>query len=430
MSTECRRSRILASMADALALVARRPGFRHLWLGNLVSQLGDWIGWVAVAVLALHTGGGPLDVALVFVAHHLPAAMLTPISGALADRFDRRVVLVRVSLLLGVVTVAMTVAAALGSLAVLQLLLVVRSAMTAFFTPAERAALPRVVERSELLLAGAIDAGSWSVVFSLGMALGGALSALGPVLALAIDAATFGVSALLLSRLPAMPPQRSEATEAEPRRRMAREIADAIRYLRPRPALRRAVLAKGPIALAGGAAWLALALRADALLGAALGFGLLNAIRGIGTGIGPALVAWRLRGGARRGPVWSTIYLAALVGMVAFAAADGLVLALVAVVVWGIGSGGNWVVSSERIAALGPDAFMARLGALDHVSMIAGQTIGVVALALWVGAGASLFAGVTILALLAAAAWAWLSVDAGATGLEPDGSGAVGSAGA
>ena len=414
-------------MADALDLVMRRPGFRNLWLGNLVSQLGDWIGWVAVAVLALHTGGGPLDVALVFVAHHLPAAVLTPVSGALADRFDRRLVLVRVSLLLGLLTIAMTVAAALGSLLMLQLLLVVRSAMTAFFTPAERAALPRVVKRDELLLAGAIDAGSWSVVFSVGMALGGALSALGPVLALGIDAATFGVSALLLSRLPPIPPTQSEPVSK--RRRLGLEIVDAVRHLRGRPELRRAVLAKGPLALAGGAAWLALALRADALLGAAIGFGLLNAIRGIGTGIGPALVTWRLRAGARRGPVWSAIYLAALLGMVAFAAADGLVLALVAVVVWGIGSGGNWVVSTERIASLGPDALMARLGALDNVAMIAGQTIGVVALALWVESGASLVVGVGALALLAAGAWIWLSVDA-TRRLESGDSGAVGSASA
>lgn len=115
--------------------------------------------------------------------------------------------------------------------------------------------------------------------------------------------------------------------------------------------------------------------------------------------------------------------------MVAFAAADGLVLALVAVVVWGIGSGGNWVVSTERIASLGPDALMARIGALDNVAMIAGQTLGVVALALWVKAGASLVVGVGALALLAAGAWAWLSVDV-APRLEPEDSGAVGSASA
>jgi len=125
--------------------------------------------------------------------------------------------------------------------------------------------------------------------------------------------------------------------------------------------------------------------------------------------------------------MWSAVYVAALVGMVAFAAADGVVVALVAVVVWGIGSGGNWVVSTERIASLGPDALMARLGALDNVAMIAGQTIGVVALAAWVDAGGSLLVGVTALAVLAAGAWAWLSLDVAPVDLEHPDSAAAGS---
>lgn len=390
-------------MSAALALVTQRPGFRNLWLGNLITQLGDWIGWVAVAVLALHTGGGPLDVALVFVAHHLPAAALTPVSGVLADRFDRRRVLIIVSLLLGATTVAMAVAASLAMLGVLQALLVLRSAMTAFFAPAERAALPRVVERDELLLAGAIDAGSWSIMFSAGMALGGLLTALGPVLALAIDATTFGLAAILFSRLPALPPE--ERSSPPTRTRILGELGDALRYAWPRANLRRAIFAKGPLALAGGAAWLSLALKAEALMGAAIGFGLLNAIRGIGTGIGPAIIAWALGRGRRRSPIWHGMYYVGLISMVAFAAADSIGIAVVAVVLWGVASGANWVLSSERIAALGPDPMLARLNALDQIAMIVGQTLGVGLLALWLHSGGTTTAGVGLLATIAAVAW-------------------------
>jgi predicted MFS family arabinose efflux permease len=57
-------------------------------------------------------------------------------------------------------------------------------------------------------------------------------------------------------------------------------------------------------------------------------------------------------------------------------------LAIFAVVLWGIGSGGNWVLSSERIATLGPDHLMGRLTALDHIGMTAAMTLGTLAAAL------------------------------------------------
>jgi len=395
------------TMRAAVDLLKKRPGFRHLWFGNVISQLGDWIGWVAVAVLALHSGGGPLDVAVVFAAHHLPAALLTPVSGALADRFDRRRVLIVVSLLLAVTTAAMALAAVASSLAVLEGLLVLRSAMSAFFAPAERAVLPRVVERDELLLAGVFDAGSWSVVFSIGMALGGLLTMLGPTLALAIDAFTFLLAAAIFARLPPVRPDRG----ARPPKRvaMAAELAEALRYLGGHGGLRQAILAKGPLALAGGAAWLALTVNAEALLGAALGFGLLNAVRGVGAGLGPMMVVKTLGRGGDRQRVWSMVYAAGLAGMVAFALAETAVAGLLAAVVWGIGAGGNWVLSSERIAALGPDRLQARLNSIDLIAMLGGQTLGVVALAIWIDGGHSAASGVAILAGFALASWTLLS---------------------
>ncbi|MBL4686975.1 MAG: MFS transporter [Nannocystaceae bacterium] len=396
-------------MSAAIQLLRRRPDFRRLWLGNMVSQLGDWIGWVAVAVLALHGGGGPMDVAVVFVAHHLPAAALTPVSGALADRFDRRRVLIVVSLLLSVTTLLMVAAAMASMIGLLQGLLVVRSAMTAFFSPAERAALPRVVHRDEILVASAVDAGTWSVVFSLGMALGGLLTALGPALALAIDALTFVAAAMLFARLPPIPPESSNSGARVDKPSMWGELLTALRYMGPRAELRQAILAKGPLALAGGAAWLALAMKSEALAGAAVGFGLLNAIRGVGTGIGPALVAWRLSRNGMRARLWTGAYVAGLLGMLGFAAADSLGTALLAVVAWGVGSGANWVLSGERIAVLVPDRLQARLNAVDQISMILGQTLGVVLLAAWLTGGGSAATGVGLLAAVAAVAWALLA---------------------
>lgn len=394
-------------MSGALQLLLRRRAFRRLWLGNVVSQLGDWVGWVAVAMVALHEGGGPLDVALVFAAHHLPAAALAPVAGVVADRVDRRRLLWGTSVVLGLLTVGMAVAAAAGALGVLQLLLLTRSAGVAFFTPAERAALPRVVEKDELLLAGAFDAASWSVMFAVGMAAGGAMSLLGPSLALAIDAGTFGVSALLFLGLPRIEPERTAQ-----RPRLLRGISDALAFTWPRPALRRAVFAKTPYAVAGGAAWIGLALQADALGGAALGglgFGLLHAVRGIGTGVGPVLVAQRVGRGADVTSMWRAAYWLGLCGTAAIGFASGPWALVLASLVWGLGGGANWVVSTEQMQRHTPDWILARTSALDQIGMTVGMTLGVMGVALAVDAGFGL--GVGMLGAVVPAGVGWLLLD-------------------
>lgn len=395
-------------MSAALELLRTRRDFRRLWLGSIVSQLGDWIGWVAVAMVALRDGGGPLDVAIVFAGHHLPAAMLTPLSGVIADRVDRRWLLCAASVGLGLVTAGMAAAAAVGSVGLLQLLLWIRSAGVAFVTPAERAALPRVVKKDELLLAGALDSASWSVVFALGMAAGGALSVLGPVLALSIDALTFGVSALLFARLPRIAPERQPLAQ---RPRLFRGLADAWAVVWPRPVLRRAVFAKTPFSLAAGAGWIALALQADALGGAALGglgFGLLHAARGVGTGVGPILVARRASGGGDRVRFWRVAVWVGLVGTVVVGFASNPVLLVLAALVWGVGGGTNWVVSNEQFQARTPDSILARTSALDQVGSIVAMTVGVVVVALGVESGTRLGPAVLTVVAPAALLWWWL----------------------
>lgn len=395
--------RVMAS--QALSLLRSRPAFRRLWLGGLISQLGDWVGWVAVAMVALHEGGGPLDVALVFALHHLPAAALAPIAGVVADRVDRRALLVGTSAALGVVTLAMAVAASLGMLGVLQGLLLVRSAGTAFYTPAERAALPKLVEKDELLAAGALESASWSVMFAFGMAAGGVLSLLGPVWALGIDAGTFVVSAAFFVGLPALRPEHTEHTE---RPHLLHGVRDALRWVWPRPTLRRAVFAKTPFAIAGGAAWIALALQADALGGAmlgGLGFGLLHAARGIGTGVGPVVVA---RHAGVRDTLWRAGYWVGLVGTAVLGWVQHPLALVVAAFVWGIGGGANWVVSTEQMQRLTPDGILARAAALDQVGMTVGMTLGVFAVALLVQAGVGLASAVAMAVVPAAVAWAVL----------------------
>jgi len=337
-----------------------------------VSQVGDWLSYVVVSLLALEHGQGALAVAGVLVAHSLPHVLLAPVGGALADRFDRRSLLVVARLLQAAATAGLLVAALSEDLAAVYVLLLVRTGLGALVLPASSALLPTLVETDELLLSNKLLSGSWSAMFTVGMLLGGALAPLGPAVALGLDVATFLVAAALLASLP--PTRQAGSGGPSP----VSLPAAMVRTLRNAD-LSRAVFSKAPLALAGGGAWVLLHLKAEALVGpaaAGLGLGLLQALRGIGTAVGPVLAgSGEGLGGERRG-AWTLGELTMFAGAAAFALASAPWALGVAALVWGIGTGANWVISSAAIQRLAPDAILGRASALDFGTMTAMSCTG------------------------------------------------------
>ena len=276
---------MLFRMRALFDLLRRRPGFRWLWIGETISLVGDWLSYVAVSLLALSAGEGAFALAVVFAAHLMPTALVAPVAGILADRVDKRRILIGTQILMAILMVAMVFAASAGSLVLVQILLFLRTTVAGFFYPAKQAALRDVVAEEELLDANAIDATTWSVTFTIGTALGGVIAMAGPVTALIVDTATFVIAAIVLARVPALP------SEAAPTKRPSLgDMMDAVREARRHDGLLEAVFTKAPLAVAGGGAWVLLNLTADQtrLWGsAALALGLLQAARGVGTGVGP-----------------------------------------------------------------------------------------------------------------------------------------------
>lgn len=359
-------------MRAYLSLLRDNVAFRRVWLSSVLSQLGDWMSYLALARFALAEGGGPLGVAGIFIAHSLPYALLAPLGGVLADALDRRSLLVWTPLAQGVLTLLMLPAAGLGA-GWVGALVFLRAALVALYEPAETAALRRLVPPEELARAFSLNGASWSVMFALGMALGGLLADLGLWVALLVDAATFAASAALLRGVPAMPP----SAEA-PRGALStvpRELAAAWRYAGQTPPLREALLAKARLGVGAGAVLLAMNLKADSL--AALGaggtaLGLMQAVKGLGTGLGPLLSARVARGGAEALLTRAASWLA-LVGMAWLLLSHGALGALGASLVWGMGSGANWMFSTVSLQRLAPDHLAGRLAALDGVALTLAQ---------------------------------------------------------
>jgi dTMP kinase len=248
-----------------IAAVLRVASFRRLWLALSGSSFGDWLGLLATTALASQLGGDSyasanLAVAGVLILRLAPAVLLGPLAGALADRLDRKFVMVAGDILRGLLFITIPL---VGTLQWLFVATVLIECLALFWMPAKEATVPNLVPRNRLEAANQM-----SLVTTYGTAPIAALafSGLGflngildnfldrfqtnPIdFALYVNAATFIISGLVISRLP-IPKQRI-GEGAEPVS-VLRSIVDGWRFIGGTPLVRGLVVGMlGAFAAAG-----------------------------------------------------------------------------------------------------------------------------------------------------------------------------------
>lgn len=213
--------------------------FRALWLAQALSFIGDQLAQVALAVLVYQRTGSALYTALTYALTYLPPIVGGPVLSGLADLFPRRTVMVMCDVARAVLVTLMALRAMpFWALCVLLFLTVLLGAP---FTAARAALLPDVLEGDRYVAGSAINNITHQATQMLGFVAGGAIvAAVGTFQALAIDAVTFGVSALILvvglRRRPA-PRERERET-----RSLWRGTRDGARLVFGDPILRALVL--------------------------------------------------------------------------------------------------------------------------------------------------------------------------------------------
>ncbi len=373
-----------------VSLVRGNRDFRNLWLGNVVSLLGDWLNFVALISLILGLTGSPLALGLVFVAKLFPAAIAAPVAGLIVDRFNRRRLMIVCDILRAVIVLGLLVVDDSGDVILAYVLTTLQVIVSGVFQPAQSASVPNVTSKDELLTANALMAASWSVMLAMGAALGGFATAFfGPKAVFVMDSASYLVSAgfILATTIP-------QATESGSGKRLlrsaARDIVTGWRRMRDRPEIGRIALTKSVWAIGGGGLVFSLALVGTELMPAApdIGLGWVFAARGVGTGIGPILVR-RYMVNRSRWPVALGVLVSvcgaayAVLGIVPWS-----VYVVLLIMVAHAAGGANWVLSTVILQERSIDAYRGRIFATEWLLVMTAESLSILA------AGALMEAGV------------------------------------
>jgi len=355
-------------------LLRRNRSFRQLWLGQVVSQMGDWFDTIALYTIILRLTGSGRDVGLLLVARFVPSFFFGPISGVIADRFSRQRIMIVSDLLRAVVVLGFLFVRRADQLWIIYVLTVFQLGLSTFFEPAKTAAIPSIVEERELVAANAISAVTWSAMLTLGAAMGGFITSLfGTDVAFILDAATYLLSAALIGSIRVPKRRKRERQKLALGRLLGiTETVEGIKYVKDRPRVLALLLVKPAWGLGGGILTL-LAVFGERIFpvgkNAAGGIGVLFAARGIGTAIGP-IVARRMSGeGDKRMQAW--IGIAFLIGGIFYAAFGSATSFVFALIVLGIAHCGGsilWVFSTVLLQRSVEDSFRGRVFAAEFAS--------------------------------------------------------------
>jgi MFS family permease len=345
--------------------------------------------------LALELTGSTAIAALVLVLQSAPFFLLSPFAGAVADRLDRRRVMIVADVARVGVCLGFLVARDPSTLWVAFVSVSLLSVGAAFFEPASAAALPNLVDPDDLGDANALLGAAWGTMAAVGAAIGGVVAAvLGRDVAFLGNALSFLLSALLILGVhrPFHDPRRDATSHAEAvpgglaGARSA--VTETLRVARGSRAISAFLLTKATFGAGMGVLVLLAVFGREVFEAGDIGIGVLFAARGIGALVGP-FVARRWAGNDDR-LVIQAISAAVVVFLASYALlplAPGLLVAAACVLAAHMGGGVQWMLSGYALQRSLPDRIRGRVLSMDF-GLVTAATAASQLLAGWVAASA------------------------------------------
>lgn len=390
--------------------VARSRSYFPLWLGQLISNFGDTLHYIALVVLVFKLTGQGLALAGLVAAEIVPILALGPVAGVIIDRFSRKTVLIVADLFRAALTLSLVwpqgawhaylVAAGLA-------------AGGAFFNPAVQAIIPALTTEEQRLAANSVSWSTAQLVQIVASAIVGSLVAFfgtGP--AFVINAVSFVVSALLIARL-AVPPHAGQIEGSEKRGlgQYVRDAREGLTYALRDRCVSRLLIVQMLASFAVGATGALLVVLAERHLHLpAAGFAWLIGAIGVGALVGPLIPNTFAKD--YRNARWLFVpYIIRGIGDVLLAIIVPLPLALLLLFVYGLNTSTGMVVFSSTVQDAVPDRIRGRVFTLLDVTWSLMQLLSLavggaladrvgIQFVYWAGGGLLLVAGVLGLMLL------------------------------
>lgn len=368
-------------------LVRQNKAFRYLWSGQIVSLLGDWFNLIASASLIAALTQSGAAIGGLFVLRMLAPFLVSPFAGVVADRYNRKTIVIVTDILRGFVVLGLVLVREPQQVWLIYVLTTIQSASQGFFFPAWNSILPDITQPEELGVANALSSATWSVMLAFGAALGGIVSGIvGVYPAFIIDAMTFFLSAAIIFRMP----YRSLLSRDSDQSILAgiRQYVDGLSYLRQHIDTFAIAINKGILGLLViGFYQVVQVTIAEQYFpigdGGSISLGLMYVSSGIGSGIGPILGRYWARDRGRQLRLAIAIgYACCLFGFLITSTLASFYIVLAGGFLRGIGGGLVWVLGTQLLLQIVPNQVRGRVFSTEFAmytlfSALSSGTIGV-----------------------------------------------------
>ena len=278
-------------------LVRGNKNFRNLWYGQIISLMGDWFNLIATAILTANLTHSGLAVGGLFVIRSLAQFLISPLGGVLADRFDRKWLLIWSDISRFFIVLGFLFVKDASQIWLLYTLTALQLGISGIFAPTRNAILPDLVAEGEIGVANALSASTWSTMLAFGAFLGGQVAgAWGIAPAILLDAFTYLLSAYFIWKIVyTQTTEKSEKslTPAD----VFQQYFQGIGYLSKHKSIFIIAIQKASLMLAvsGFNEVIQVELSSKVFVvgeGGSTSLGWLYAVVGVGTGISPIIARW------------------------------------------------------------------------------------------------------------------------------------------
>lgn len=342
------------SLRSYIGLLQNNDQYRRFWFSSIISQAGDWFNYIAIFVLLTQLTGSGEAVSWFLIAKFIPTTVIGPVAGVVADRFNRKTILICCDVARAFVVLGFLLVREAEQVYLIFLLAFLQESLWSFWHPARQAALPDICTKEELTLANGLSGASWSMMLAFGAAAGGFVTAFfGWQTAIVIDSISFVVSALIMSSVAITTSVKQRKTQASFGEISGlNDLISGVKYVAGNRDVAALLMVKSGWALSGGILVLLTVFGEQVFSQGGQGgmSGILYSMRGVGAAVGPVL-AWRIMGdstSAMRKAIGIAFFISSAAYLL-FSQAPNIVLASLCVFIGHIGGSIQWVFSTTLL---------------------------------------------------------------------------------